>query len=369
VRGLATSRIPEERLNFRALSRQELRYSGGMEPSKSDSLAHVPGPVSEEQQPPISTDERRQRGTTNTSEEKLGISNVELLSKASALLLVLLYAFGFMIVSLSDAQCGILQFNLLKPRIFASGALFGVLIAIPVVAIRRVRRRSLVPEQPGQEWDKASFDGNRYFNMCIILAAVSYGVLWSTAPHDVGMLSQLPPIKSAIFFLTVFADLSATRAFLKYHKTDPSISRFLPTVSFVLANVIVLYVFGSWKGFVRIVYWFFGVGLYASWLEDRFRDSKKRARLYLELLLMFAVTFTALYARFIYGGLNSSLGGGAMPPLTLYLAQRVPSLPGIQEHVLLIDETDMGFYVLQNASDRQAVFIPRNYVISVKYGE
>ena len=62
----------------------------------------------------------------------------EMAARLGAILLVVVYGTGFLIVSLHHSAYGIAQFNLLKPRIFAAGVLFLFLTSIPVVAAARV---------------------------------------------------------------------------------------------------------------------------------------------------------------------------------------------------------------------------------------
>ena len=180
-------------------------------------------------------------------------------------------------VSINDAEYGILQFNLLKPRIFAAGALFVLLVAIPTVAVRRVIRRSPIPADSGQSWLKWSFDTNRYFNMCLILAFASYGVMWEGTFDDIS--KQFSHFQTLALALIMFLSILITRTFRHNYKTNPKKCALLPMADFILVNLLVLYVLRIWTGYATFVYWFFVVGLYAAWLDDRFKNAKKRQRL------------------------------------------------------------------------------------------
>jgi hypothetical protein len=212
----------------------------------------------------------------------------------------------------------------------------------------------------GLKW---SFDTNRFFNMCIILGGASYGVMWE------GDFSEISHLKALIFGLILALSMLVNRIFLRNYKSNPNKCRLLAVADFALANVVVLYVLHTWTGFATIVYWFFIVGMYAGWLDDRLRDAKKRQRLYIELLLIFAVTLVTCYARFVYTSLNSPIGGGKLPVVTIYLTQKVAPLPQLQERLFLVDENDSGYYFVSNLEERGAVFIPRTYVESIQYAE
>src|SRR5271169_590491 len=195
--------------------------------------------VAEQAQPPKLPKEDAQLENALARE---ATSVLEQLSKFAALMFACIYAFGFMIVSLSDAQYGVLQFNLLKPRIFAAGALFILLVAIPSFAIRRVLRRCPIPEGAAS-WYKEAFNVNRYFNMCMILAAASYGVLWLQADWRAVFDKEIPhPHLRAIAFALWFLSSGRLARFTRRHKTDPQESSVLPFVDFALANILVLYV-------------------------------------------------------------------------------------------------------------------------------
>jgi len=86
-----------------------------------------------------------------------------------------------------------------------------------------------------------------------------------------------------------------------------------------------------------------------------------------ELLLIFVVTLVTAYAKLVYKSLNASIGGGKPPAVTVYLTQKVAPLPELQERLFLVDENDSGFYLVRDPKERQAVFIPRNYVATVQY--
>jgi hypothetical protein len=300
-------------------------------------------------------------------DSRSAVSTVERLSKASALLLASIYGLGFLVVSLDEARYGILQLNLLKSRILAAGALFALLLAVPILAVRRVDRRSPIPKDSEHGWLKWSFDMNRYFNMCIILAAAStalmMGAEWPAHP------SNLSTLQIATLVAVMAVSGWITIAFRRNYKTHPGRSALLAWFDFALANVVVLYVLRGFNDYRMLVYWFFLVGLYAAWLDDRFRDARKRQRLYVELLLLLAVTLASAYAIWVYPRLTPSLGGGRPVPVTVYLTQKVAPLPGLEEHLFLVDENDSGFYFMSNLSERQAVFVPRNDVASLVYGE
>jgi hypothetical protein len=65
-----------------------------------------------------------------------------------------------------------------------------------------------------------------------------------------------------------------------------------------------------------------------------------------------------------------ALCGGAPIPVTFQFADKQPPVgTDSKMKAWIIDETDAGFYFLQSKDSKKAIFIPRNAVTAVYYGE
>jgi len=78
----------------------------------------------------------------------------------------------------------------------------------------------------------------------------------------------------------------------------------------------------------------------------------------------------AFFALGLYPSLPSAYFGGVPAPVTFQFADKsTPIGNSSQLKGWLLDETDGGFYIVQEKDSKKAVFIPRSGVIAVYYGE
>lgn len=86
----------------------------------------------------------------------------------------------------------------------------------------------------------------------------------------------------------------------------------------------------------------------------------------------FAPTFLifslSIYATQVYGKIKPSYGGGMPTPVVLHFASKNPlSESGDEGRLLLIDETDHGYYLLKNTTETKSYFVRRDVVVVVVY--
>ena len=76
------------------------------------------------------------------------------------------------------------------------------------------------------------------------------------------------------------------------------------------------------------------------------------------------------FALLLYPALPSAFLGGVPVPITFQFADKsMPIANSPQLKGWLLDETDDGFYFIQDKNTKKAVFIPRSDVTAVFYGE
>jgi hypothetical protein len=106
------------------------------------------------------------------------------------------------------------------------------------------------------------------------------------------------------------------------------------------------------------------VGWYSTWIKGA-RNSLAFALDF--RLLPLAVIVLWIYISQVFGFLPPRWGGGQATPVQIF--QHTPvewSQPNPMD-VLLLDETDQGFYVLLSPNGR-AYFVPRSNVTSILFG-
>ncbi len=86
--------------------------------------------------------------------------------------------------------------------------------------------------------------------------------------------------------------------------------------------------------------------------------------------LLPVVIFIGGFTFLVYPRVYDSIGGGAPVGVTLQFVDKIPPVGNsVQIKVWLIDETDNGFYFLQTKESKKAVFVPRNAVSAIYFGD
>jgi len=97
---------------------------------------------------------------------------VPLTAQVVGIVVVMLYAIGFVILSLHHASFGILEFNPLRPKILLSGVLFCVFIGLPIMEAARVYGLlGYDPMFPKPKRTDGEFDKRLYYRPWIQLLA------------------------------------------------------------------------------------------------------------------------------------------------------------------------------------------------------
>lgn len=153
------------------------------------------------------------RGST-VDEEKLR-SRIQVLAQFTGVLVVFIYAGGFLALSLHHASFGISQFNLLRPKIISAGVLFLILAALPAIETMQIVepdvaevKKSVTPNSAGP--GKSTEHWTRQFGLLLSVIICSSGILRpfladSVLPHfyQWGVVAILPSLAviTAIPFL------------------------------------------------------------------------------------------------------------------------------------------------------------------------
>lgn len=291
---------------------------------------------------------------------------VDVLSRVVAVVFALLYAAGFLVVSIHDAMFGIVQFSFLKPRIFAAGGLCVVLTAVALVLARKVGlfqpKDSFVTGLSRTKekvlWLMVLADS--YFWACMFLAGgMSYAVLSA---------NRLPPVPVSISVLygviLVFSIATNTVRISQFH-VKPIATASLAALDFTLLNLAVAYLNPS--NYSSLVYWFFFAGLWAGWLHSELQNPMKRSRISWDIEMLGFLSVFIFFGTGLYDEVKPSFGGGAPTEVLLHLEKANPPLPQ-DSRVWLVDETETGFYVLRSRETKQAIFVPRPYVVGIEFG-
>jgi hypothetical protein len=292
-------------------------------------------------------------------------TGLEITARATGLFLAAVYGTGFLIVAIHHAQYGIAQFDPLKPKIFSTGAVFFVLMAAPVMlAFRAFNIFGLRPKNPAFPLTC------KPENVTLLKIVVGLSLL----PAMLGLSNLF------VFFFETFDDwkpwgitslLIVMVGFVvigifetKHFDKHPSL---FAVSDFVLAIllVVVMYRFQD-HHHMEFILWSYGVGIGAILLSKVLRvEEIKQFEWERQVSLIAIVLLT--YSTAIYGKIKPSFGGGAPTSVVLYFSGTTPISNSDSANVLLLEETDHGYYVLKNAQEPTAYFLRRELVSAMHF--
>jgi len=304
--------------------------------------------------------------TSGTSPRRYDIgmaSAIESLVRFAGAGLFVVYAAGFVILSVYESSFGIAQFNPFRTKIIAAGMVFCCLASLPVVALFLdflpgvpVTSDSNLPiPELAQRNQERTVGFSQFVSTSILLALLSSFLF---------TLDQGPPRPAVLVYFIILAiifHVKSSRVVRNRFTTRPRAAILLSGLSM---GVMLAALYWLDSGIVTLmVLWFFFVGLSAGAIwssEDKIRYLLNWRRWPVALILI------AVYANFIYGRIQAKYGGGAPVPVTFCLDKPPAWIGSTTFRASLIDETDHGFYVLLPRNEK-ALFIPRSTVLSLYF--
>jgi hypothetical protein len=293
-------------------------------------------------------------------QEKLK-AQVQVLAQFGALLALVLYVAGFLVVSIRNAWFGIVQFGLLRARILSCGILFAVFFAVAIIPAARVFGLFGY-----EEWDLLRLSDKATAGRRLVFRWVNFfaTALGFCLAMRVFLKDHLHwTVTSWLLLATTL--LAARIGGLQFHKRALVSAFFgLVAIFLVLAQVHRFGDFGLWV----LLTWFTWIALMAQFINAPVRDPGKIRHLRWEICLGGSMGTIALFAVFLYPQIWPAIGGGVPVPVTIQFADKSPVDGSNRSQVWLIDETDLGLYVLTAEHEAKAVYLSRNLVSAVYFG-
>lgn len=294
-------------------------------------------------------------------------SVLETVSKAGAVLLAVIYAVGFLIVILHHAQYGIAEFNPLKPKIFSAGILFGLLFAVPYIAAYRFYSpRDKTSDDNSEKTKTPTWNVvSRIIDFYFFSVALAQPWMFLFRLSGSELLERTPWWAILAFFAIFIALISVSRKLGK--KGHP---RILLGTSIFLAGALF---FGELRYGERSVFWlalwFFVIGAGVILFRYGLVEVEKVKKWEWERLApTFLIFPLSIYATQVYGKIRPSYGGGMPTPVILHFTSKNPlAESGDEGRLLLIEETDHGYYLLKNTTEKKSYFVRRDAVVVVVY--
>jgi hypothetical protein len=300
-------------------------------------------------------------------------TRLKVLTQAAAIGLVGVYVVGFLVVSTYHVRFGIPGFDFIRTRIISAGVLFLVFLAFPL-------------------WE---------------LAGIYDWIKWPRpAIQNTSIESQTIPTPEVTFWLRIYAPMLKVFLFLGANfgiaflisqilmtGANPTtiswaLGSFVSTGAiyagsallpkrfelvriFLLLATLPIYALGAWKthdrGFQLLLVWFLVCGMTAQRVLEVKKDPSHFFTQALHNILLNLLLPLLVFAASIYPRIKPVIGGGAPVPIIIYCTDVPPFAAANEIKVKLLEETDLGFYLLLSPDDKQAVFLPRSAARAIKF--
>ena len=296
-------------------------------------------------------------------------NRIEIVTKAAAVGGVIIYTAGFLALSIHHAKFGIPQFSLLRPKIVSTGIAFFVLSALPVLETIGFSGWSRIPEP--QEDDSAAGRSRD--------SVVAFTIWLQTLPGLLIAFVLTGTLLQGLFGITPESHYFRW-LLLAVIPSAAAIALFQVKATYRSAAVVVYPLVILWIAFclyrahdatlVYLTLWL----LWWSYLAFEARavfvkPQRLRTISWIRTLLM-AIGTVAVFGGILYPSIPMALCGGAPIPVMFQFVDKEPPVgTDSKMKAWIIDETDAGFYFLQSKDSKKAIFIPRNAVTVVYYGE
>jgi hypothetical protein len=299
-----------------------------------------------------------------TAPSPTAASWIDFAAKLSATALLVVYVAGFLVVSIHNASYGIVQHDLLRPRVLATGVLFFAFLAVGIFVGSLTFRVFLFKEKRTFADPKllSYLYIGRHFDL--LFAAMSSSLILTFF-----FVTEHYLLRFWVGFPVIFA-VQIVHLYLQYRRLEKSprlVTAF--AVLLFLGSAAVLVKIAP-ESFIARTLWFTVVGI----LTLAAKRSSGNLTTVLEALwglLVGATVFViAVFAIFMYPKMRPSVSGGSPVPVVLQFKDKSPLDPTQQRSFgWILDESDAGFYLLKNDQDKDAIFVPRTDVTLVFYGD
>jgi hypothetical protein len=292
--------------------------------------------------------------------------SIDVITRSTASILLLIYGIGFVILGFHDARYGVVQFSPFRARIVLVGFVFAMLVSLAAAA----QHYSLAYFQPLEPVVKDSDPQRRRHRETILTAGFIFtaGVistfLGTFLFHSSPVQKSSEPLWRtfagiALYLLGATVLVVAAKTFPK----KPGFAVFLSLLAFTFVLGALLRPGGSTPtSYLALMLAL--VGWHTTWIKregNPIRYALDFRNWYFVLFLLW------IYISQIFGALPARWGGGQPTPIQVFQSNPAPWSPSNPMDALLLDETDQGIYVLLPPTGK-AFFVPRSNVASVFFG-
>jgi hypothetical protein len=306
---------------------------------------------------------------------------LDVTSRLGAMLVVLLYVCGFLVVSFQNASHGIVTFGFFRARVLAAGVLFSFFTSLALLDWARFFSGQGRPKQE----DSEAFGGTlgEFFHSFLPKAAGEwlYSFLRKTFWFVAAALALtfiLSPLVFhefgglALVLLVCFSAVGAAMTIPSKASKHPAVSTLIHA-SILVGAVAAIVTLKDWNVLLMLG-WFATVGIAADFIRSEalgknLRDLQAIRDIRWAWIVVFVVGVCSYFGGELYPRIQPTLGGGQPSKAVFQFAGRSPIDGLVKDQLWLLDEEDTGYYVLQRAEDHKAAFIPRSLVSAIYFDE
>jgi hypothetical protein len=315
-----------------------------------------------------------------------GTFSFESITKGITYALPFIYLCGFVVLSLFEAEFGINDLSLVRVKTLAAGLLFALFIIYPSLASLRAFQLFGFQKPGSTVIDIGPNSNMRYFytikimELYILSSFIAMGLLFFLTDKPRVWITEIPyqepghfslltysagVMTAAIFFLGIIPSIGGL--IRKHFSAKP------PRCAVLISLVSVLWLIWTFemsdRMFFELVGWCYLVGL-GSILAGRGIEKGKGLKS-TDWELGIVIAFSILvpwFATSFYGNIKSAFGGGSPGQSKLYLKEDNPILRAKIVDVLIVEETEQGYYVVNPTNNsKTAVFVPRSSVSTAEF--
>lgn len=286
----------------------------------------------------------------------------EQLTKISAGCALAVYIVGFLVTSLYYSTLGIAPINPLRARIVGAGLLFSFTVAIAYWAGITSFRDFLGPnpEKEQHQIVRLLIDSCLFVMICFSVSTI----LWQMTDFDV---EALPRIAGSYMAPVVLFAMGFT--FWRVESIPIRIRTPVTTATMFLALVL-FGIFSIWPREARshsvLVGWLILVSVTLVGGRALGKADKFTGAMNVTSSLAQATLPLTFFAHLIFPHFRPEWGGGAPVPVVLTYVKDAGYLAGQVKPALLLDEGDLGFYLIDR-NVKRTYFVPRSEVSLVAY--
>jgi hypothetical protein len=296
-------------------------------------------------------------------------SQLEVVSRVGAFLLIAFYSAGFLVVTFANASRGIVGFGLFRTRMLTAGILFSAFLALPLLNWSQAFGGLGLPKLELSQVVEAAVSHLRakwfysavfdLFGFCLSAWGLAFFLCLFVFHCELGGRF------TAVFFLLLALATSVLVAFNFQFRKHPRIGIGVCLIIIAVATVSVLIL--KERQFGLVVVWFLLVAYVAHYINKDFREAAHPRHMNWHWVLVNILVLFTFFSIWLYPRIAPTYGGGQPTRAVFQFANPSPIDGSSKDSLWILDEVDAGYYVLKDPTEHKAIFVPRSLVSAIYF--